>query len=423
MPICFAMLSYKLANDGHNSMASLSGRPKYPEHHAPSWRRVGSKVSGSIEDRPAPTGRKQVMTMAKPKTELGQRCPPPPYTRWDQRGKPILQSYLRLIDRKWSCPSLETGDPYIARRHMRLLVAMLVAKGRLSPDGGAAKLYCPSGTWRSRLQKIDTEVRRLKALSEAEYGSRALATAKRWRCPVGIVHHLARRKPELSAVAHRNRRSRARKRGQQMPMGDTWEHRPQGGKSFGWNGNVLTARLQIDGRSWHWPLKGIDNEEEAEALMGPVRVAREDLRQAALESLNCELGTDAAVTAAAARVAARARLAMAIITAGGPRNLTEIVIKGPQERIHVAVPQPAIVRRAERRAIKKTALEKCVQRYIELIQFHPDGAPEPREVLAQKMMNELGVTWHEARDCRGLAIKRTGNLNWRRRGRPAGDRR
>jgi len=186
---------------------------------------------------------------------------------------------------------------------------------------------------------------------------------------------------------------------------------------------VLTARLQIDGRSWHWPLKGIDNEEEAEALMGPVRVAREDLRQAALESLNCELGTDAAVTAAAARVAARARLAMAIITAGGPRNLTEIVIKGPQERIHVAVPQPAIVRRAERRAIKKTALEKCVQRYIELIQFHPDGAPEPREVLAQKMMNEVGVTWHEARDCRGLAIKRTGNLNWRRRGRPAGDRR
>ena len=36
--------------------------------------------------------------MAKPTTELGQRCPPPPYTRWDQRGKPVLLSYLKLID-------------------------------------------------------------------------------------------------------------------------------------------------------------------------------------------------------------------------------------------------------------------------------------------------------------------------------------
>ena len=36
--------------------------------------------------------------MAKPTTELGQRCPPPPYTRWDQRGKPVLQASLKLPD-------------------------------------------------------------------------------------------------------------------------------------------------------------------------------------------------------------------------------------------------------------------------------------------------------------------------------------
>jgi hypothetical protein len=35
--------------------------------------------------------------MSKPKTELGQRCPPPPYTRWDQRGKPVLLSYLKTL--------------------------------------------------------------------------------------------------------------------------------------------------------------------------------------------------------------------------------------------------------------------------------------------------------------------------------------
>jgi hypothetical protein len=53
---------------------------------------------------------------------------------------------------------------------------------------------------------------------------------------------------------YRTRRMRARKRGQRMPMGDTWEHRPQGGKYFGWNGKVLAARLQIGG--YRMPMPG-----------------------------------------------------------------------------------------------------------------------------------------------------------------------
>jgi hypothetical protein len=137
--------------------------------------------------------------MAKPTTELGQRCPPPPYTRWDQRGKPVLLSYLKLIDGKRLCLSLETEDPDIARRHMRLLVAMSLADGRLSPDSGAAEVYGPKATRRPRLQYVHIEICRLEALSETEFGSEALATAKRWRRPVGIIHHLAGRKPALSA--------------------------------------------------------------------------------------------------------------------------------------------------------------------------------------------------------------------------------
>ena len=191
------------------------------------------------------------MTMAKPKTKLQQRCPSPPYTRWS-----------RL------CLSLQTDDPDIARRHMQLLVAMLLEEGRLSPDSGPAKVYGPRGTRRPRLDDVDAEIRRLKALPEAKFGSEALATAKRWGRPVGIIHHLAGRKPALSAQAYRTRRHRARDRGQRTPMGDTWEHRPQGGKYFGWNGNVLAARLQIGRRPWHWPLKVID-EKKAEALWRP----------------------------------------------------------------------------------------------------------------------------------------------------------
>jgi len=83
------------------------------------------------------------MTMAKPKTELEQRCPSPPFTRWDQRGKPVLLCHLKRINGKSLCISLETDDPEIAKRHMRLLVPMLIAKGRLSADAGAAKVYGP----------------------------------------------------------------------------------------------------------------------------------------------------------------------------------------------------------------------------------------------------------------------------------------
>src|SRR5262249_17876781 len=278
--------------------------------------------------------------MAKPKTELGQRCPPPPYTRWDQRGKPVLLSYLKLINGKRLCLSLETEDLDVARQHMRLLVAMLLAEGRLSPDSRAAEVYGPKRTGRPRRDDVDIEIRRLKALSEAEVGSEALATAKRWGRPVGIIHHLAGRKPALSAGTYRTRRMRARKRGQRMPMGDTCEHHSQGGKYFGWNGKVLTARLQIGGRSWQWPLKGID-EEKGGALMGPGPVARGRLHQAAAEELDCELGTIAAADAAVARVGARAQLARAIITAGGPKKLSEFVMKGPQEEVGTAVPQRA----------------------------------------------------------------------------------
>jgi hypothetical protein len=356
--------------------------------------------------------------MAKARTELERRCPSPPYTRWDQRKKPVLLCYLKDIDGKSLCLSLQTQNPDIARGHMRLIVAWSLAKGHLSPDSGAARVYGPKGTGRSRLKKVESEVRRLKAVPKAKYGSKALALAKRCARPVGIIHFLTGRKPELAAGTFATRRMRARGVGKSFPKGDTWEHRPQGGKCYGWNGKVLTARVQIDRRPQQWPLKAI-NEQEAEALMAPVRVARKRLYRAAAEELNCELGTDAAVAAATERASARAELASAIITAGGPKELAELVLKGPQAEVGRVVSQPVVSRRAERRAIKQANLEKCVQRYIELMQAYPDGAPEPREVLAQKMMDDFHVTWHEARDCRSVAITRTGNLNWRRKGRPS----
>jgi hypothetical protein len=130
---------------------------------------------------------------------------------------------------------------------------------------------------------------------------------------------------------------RRRARGEQLPKGDTWEHHAQGGKHFFWNRNALTARIHIGRRTWQWPLK-VEAEEEAAAVMAPVRFARERLHQAAVEALNYELETKEAVTAAAALTSSRDQLASAIITAGGPKELADLVQKGPQEDVGAAVP-------------------------------------------------------------------------------------
>jgi hypothetical protein len=99
--------------------------------------------------------------MVRWKTELQQQRPSPPYTRWDQRGKPVLLCYLKHIEGKSLCLSLQTADPEIAKRRMRLLVAWLLAKRRLSSDSGAAKVYSPRRTDRARRKKFFTEFRRL----------------------------------------------------------------------------------------------------------------------------------------------------------------------------------------------------------------------------------------------------------------------
>jgi hypothetical protein len=163
---------------------------------------------------------------------------------------------------------------------------------------------------------------------------------------------------------------RRRARGEQLPKGDTWEHHRQGGRCFFRNGKVLTARLEIDSRRWQWPLKVID-EEKAEALMAPVRIARERLQRAAAEQLNCESGTDAAVAATAARAGARAQLAHAIIRAGGPKKLAEFVLEGPQEVSGTVAPQraapftaaPSLTMSATR--MKQAAEKQCQQLLID----------------------------------------------------------
>jgi hypothetical protein len=101
--------------------------------------------------------------MPRPKTALEQRCPSPPYTRWDQRGNCVLLCYLKHIDGKSLCMSLQTADPDIAKRHMRLLVAWLLYKERLSPDSGPSALgsrrFSPRSAGSRRFLRLSTDHR------------------------------------------------------------------------------------------------------------------------------------------------------------------------------------------------------------------------------------------------------------------------
>jgi hypothetical protein len=324
--------------------------------------------------------------------------------------------------RETLCLGLQTADLDIAKRHMRLLVAWLVDKRVLSPDSGAAEAYRPTRNDLSRLKRLHTEVRRLKGVSEAEYGSEALAKAKRCGCPVGIIHYIVGRKPALSPGTINTRRmrarERARKRGGVMPMGNTWEYRRAGGKSFSWNGNVLTARLQLGSRIWHWPLK-VTSPSEPEALMAPIRIARERLRQAAVEALNCELGTNEAVAAAVAVTGARAQFASAIITAGGPNELAEFVMKGPKGAVGMTSPLPLAT---ALKATKQAQMKQCVEWLADLISANPDRPPVRLAELRKKAKSKFGIPrrlFEEGNNCCIRQAQRMAkNLNWSQGGRP-----
>jgi hypothetical protein len=183
---------------------------------------------------------------------------------------------------------------------------------------------------------------------------------------------------------------------------------------------VLTARLQIDRRTWQWPLKVID-ENKAEALMAPVRAARERLHQAAAEELNCELGTDAAVAAAAARAIARGQLAGAIITASGPKELAEFVIKGPKGEVGTASPLPVAV---ALKATKQAKVKQCVEWAADLIRANPDRPPVPRAELCKQAKSKFGVPrrlFEEGNNCCLRQAQRlTKNFKWRKGGRRPG---
>jgi hypothetical protein len=352
------------------------------------------------------------MTMAKTKTELGQRCPPPPYMEWSRLGRPMLMSNVQrgLSTGKRLRVSFSTNNPEVAKRLMRVLIAQLVIDGRLGPESGAARVYGRGGaTAAARAKKIV----QLKTLSQSEYDSQVPLWAQRWGVPKQIIHVMAQRKSTHSVSVFSTRRIRRRRRGERLPKGTSWHYRSPGGKRFYLHRKRINAELRLENTHYRWLLPTRDPS-KAEEIMEPVRVARERVHQAAVRTLDYEVGSVEHADAVRNRERACVALAAAIIEAGGPMELATFV----------QVPPPgeggtALLKTVKAKVTRSALLEKCVQRYIEYIKANPEGPPKSREELAAEMMQMFHVTWHEARLCRQKAIKRTSNANWAKPGRRA----
>jgi len=307
--------------------------------------------------------------------------------------------------------SFSTDDRELAKRAMRVLIAQLVIDGRLAPGSGAARVYGRKG--RASAAARAKKIVQLKSLAQSEYDTEVPLTAQRWGVPKQIIHVMAARKPTLGVSIFSNRRIRRRKRGEQIPKGTSWHYRSPHGKCFHLHRKRINAELRLENTHYRWLLPTLDLAKAAE-IMEPVRVRRERVHQAAVQMLNCEVGSVEHADAVRNLEKACVALAAAIIEADGPIELAKFVQVPPPGERGLALPKAVKVK-----ATKSAVLEKCVQRYIEHIKANPDGPPNSREELAAEMMQMFHVTWHEARLCRQKAITRTGNANWAKPGRRA----
>ena len=161
----------------------------------------------------------------------------PPYMRWDQRGRPVLQATLKLPDGTTVRAMLNTDDRKIAVRRMQLIVVLLVRDGRLPANSRAAQLYG------RRPARGVAEVKRLAALSREEYAVERKTAAAGLGLSPPTLDDLSKQQPPELPNRERQRRHRARQHGQRIAKANFWYHRPPRGKGFYKNGRVMTARI------------------------------------------------------------------------------------------------------------------------------------------------------------------------------------
>jgi hypothetical protein len=239
---------------------------------------------------------------------------------------------------------------------LRLIVLMLVRDGRLPANSLSARQYG------RRPARGMAEIRRLAAMSREEYAVERKTAAADLGLSPPTLDDLTKQQPPELPNRDRQRRHRARQRGQRIAMANFWYHRPPRGKGFYKNGRVMTARIQLARSPTTWSLKFRDDDKRAAAIMKPVRVAWDDVYEAAKQELNWAIGTAEHTAAVAARVEACGRLAKNIHAAGGPKELVAFVMTPPDVGKKSLLPVTV-----SRKPMKQADEEKCLQELVKMI--------------------------------------------------------
>jgi hypothetical protein len=276
---------------------------------------------------------------------------------------------------------LYTDIPEIAENQMCVLIAKDIAAGLVTADSQVARVYGPSGVVNlrpDRPHQIDaslSELNRLAALSELEYGVQRKVAAKRLGVSSNKLDELTGHEPRpvnARGVA-KTRRYLLRKQGYRTPMaGPAWHYCRPGKKYFcGKPGGVKRVRITFAKRTYEWELPTRDND-AATAIMEPVRLARQQVYEAAAKVLDSAIGTAAHAAAVAARDKACFALAVAIEAVGGPMDLVKFVQGGtaPPRAAPAETGRPLTT--TERIAMKKAAEEELLKWLIEKSQAHPE---------------------------------------------------
>ena len=332
----------------------------------------------------------RAQTLSRPGTpRMGRRAPP--FMRWDQRGKPELQLTLKQTNGTTLRVMMGTADGDEAKRRAQPIVQRAVLEGGLLANSRAARIY---GVF--DVPDFWADVARAGGLPHAQYDVEREAIAGRWNFPVWIIDRLAKREPRpLTLVDYRKRRHRLRERRQPTFMGTSWHYRPGGKKYFFRNGKVMFVRMNVAGRVYQWSLQ-TRSKDHAARFAGPIGVARQRVRRAALNLVNLKPGSSAIDAAVADCAKACRRLSEAIRKAGGPMELVKLVLQPPPFPADAMMPSksqpadlaanapqeeavspkvPPVAPALSKTQMKKVAREECErllkQRYDEYLE-NPD---------------------------------------------------
>ncbi len=165
-----------------------------------------------------------------------------------------------------------------------------------------------------------------------------------------------------------------------------------------------------------WPLPTRDRDEAA-AIMEPVRVGRERLREAARRVLNYELGSVDHADAVRFREKECIALAAAILGTGGPIELAKPVQEPPPGEDGTALPKAV-----KAKPMKQAAQKEGIDWLVKVIQTSPDGPTGRRRELEQIAKAKFGLSREEFSACFRVALKKTTTTNksrWRVGGHPS----